>query len=648
MASSGVLKVKICELDVSASSPALGVVVTVDGQYVSQTGQVPANSEGKFIFQEEFEEIIDGASKIAFRVITKCESSQSGGVAEGNAEIASVAGKTTKVSLQPSGSLTITVNLGQIEGSVSRNFKERGAELERRRGAVRRKVHQVNGHKFVARFFRQPTYCSHCHEFIWGLGKQGYQCDVCLQAVHKKCHDQVHTVCKELKEEENDPSMIKEHSFVAHTYKSPTFCDHCGSLLYGLMKQGVKCKLCKINIHHRCIEITPQNCGIKQADILSMRSDDAASVMTAATTDSGVVASPTTGRKSCKYGIDAFNLLKTLGKGSFGKVMLAEMKGTNEVYAIKVLKKDVVINDDDVECTMIEKRVLAMAGNHPFCTKLHSCFQNASSLFFVMEYINGGDLMFHMQRQRRLPEDHARFYAAEISLALNYLHEKGIIYRDLKLDNVLLDSEGHVKLTDYGMCKEGLRPGDTTSTFCGTPNYIAPEILRGEEYDWSVDWWALGVLMFEMLAGRSPFDVVSGNDHGEQSTEDYLFQVILEKTIRIPRNISVRAGNVLKSFLEKNPKERLGCNPTTGYSDITSHIFFRNVDWELMENRQFPPPYKPPLTDERDLANFDPQFTTEPLEFTPDDPKTLASIDQSEFEGFEYVNPLLMSKADDV
>ncbi|KAK7799805.1 hypothetical protein U0070_023239, partial [Myodes glareolus] len=298
---------------------------------------------------------------------------------------------------------------------------------------------------------------------------------------------------------------------------------------------------------------------------------------------------------------------------------------------------------EDIDWVQTEKHVFEQASNHPFLVGLHSCFQTESRLFFVIEYVNGGDLMFHMQRQRKLPEEHARFYSAEISLALNYLHERGIIYRDLKLDNVLLDSEGHIKLTDYGMCKEGLRPGDTTSTFCGTPNYIAPEILRGEDYGFSVDWWALGVLMFEMMAGRSPFDIVGSSDNPDQNTEDYLFQVILEKQIRIPRSLSVKAASVLKSFLNKDPKERLGCHPQTGFADIQGHPFFRNVDWDMMEQKQVVPPFKPNISGEFGLDNFDSQFTNEPVQLTPDDDDIVRKIDQSEFEGFEYINPLLMS-----
>ena len=336
-------------------------------------------------------------------------------------------------------------------------------------------------------------------------------------------------------------------------------------------------------------------------------------------------------------------MIKVIGRGSYAKVFLAEYKKTRKCYAMKVIKKSIVNDDEDIDWVQTEKHVFEQATNHPFLVGLHSCFQTESRLFFVIEYLCGGDLMYHMQRKRRLPEDHARFYSAEISVALGFLHSRGIIYRDLKLDNVLLDIEGHVKLTDYGMCKEGLGKNEKTSTFCGTPNYIAPEMLRGEDYDFSVDWWALGVLLYEMMAGRSPFEPVNENpgDNPDLNTEDHLFQVILEKPIRIPRSLSVRAASVLKGFLQKQPTERLASHD--GLNEVKQHLFFRPVDWNLLEQRMIQPPYKPPVQNERDLNNIDELFTREPVMLTPDTPNTLARIQQNEFDGFEYINPLILS-----
>lgn len=358
--------------------------------------------------------------------------------------------------------------------------------------------------------------------------------------------------------------------------------------------------------------------------------------------DSNMVGDPDSS-SSKQISLDKFDLIKVIGRGSYAKVFLVEYKKTKKCYAMKVIKKSICDDDEDIDWVQTEKHVFEQATNHPFLVGLHSCFQTESRLFFVIEYLCGGDLMYHMQKKRRLPEDHARFYSAEICIALGFLHSKGIIYRDLKLDNVLLDIEGHVKLTDYGMCKEGLSKTERTSTFCGTPNYIAPEMLRGEDYDFSVDWWALGVLMYEMMAGRSPFEPLNDNpgDNPDLNTEDHLFQVILEKPIRIPRSLSVRAASVLKGFLQKSPNERLASYD--GLNEIKQHLFFRPIDWSLLEQRLIVPPYRPPVQSDRDLNNIDEIFTQEPVILTPDTPNTLARIQQNEFDGFEYINPLILS-----
>ncbi|CAK1553863.1 unnamed protein product [Leptosia nina] len=453
-----------------------------------------------------------------------------------------------------------------------------------RRGARRwRKLYRVNGHIFQAKRFNRRAFCAFCQDRIWGLGRQGFKCIQCKLLVHKKCHKLVQKPCSN---EHVDPIEVKD--------------DANGESALGRAP----------SVRSRADPEPPLPETPPAPVAPPVRNEDL---------------EPGSQRQ---YSLEDFELIRVIGRGSYAKVLMVELKRTKRVYAMKVIKKALVTDDEDIDWVQTEKHVFETASNHPFLVGLHSCFQTPSRLFFVIEFVRGGDLMFHMQRQRRLPEEHARFYAAEISLALHFLHERGVIYRDLKLDNVLLDHEGHIKLTDYGMCKEGVRPGDTTSTFCGTPNYIAPEILRGEEYGFSVDWWALGVLTYEMLAGRSPFDISHAADNPDQNTEDYLFQVILEKTIRIPRSLSVKAASVLKGFLNKNPVERLGCGET-GFRDIVNHPFFKSIEWEMLEQKQVVPPFKPRLEGERDLANFPPEFTDEPVHLTPDNDTEIADIDQT-------------------
>nr|CAH8838031.1 unnamed protein product [Trichobilharzia regenti] len=671
-------------------------------------------------------------------------------------------------------------------------------------GALRRRIHQAKGHKFQVTSLRQFTFCSLCNGFIWGLWNQGYQCQVCTCVVHKRCYLNVITQCPGVKSPPSCPTAALQsrfninvpHKFRIHTFMLPAFCDHCGSLLFGLMRQGLQCEVCRLNIHKRCEKNVASHCGVNTRNLVAAIrlcglnpsdlgvSPSGATTLTTTTTstaasaaattigpsrtasttisssirpisagsrgvgpfgaygigggggDVGYPTSPTplkpskgdTGFSSAsimgiapherslsspislptadlsgrggsatgglgvggvsfeadessryatldpvtgsglmsstvgpvagRHGMPAqrpsslqdppdvygctttgpripclndFTFLKVLGKGSFGKVMLAEYKATGEVFAVKVLKKEVILQDEDVDCTLTERRILVLAVHHPFLTALYCAFQTEDRLFFVMEYVNGGDLMFQIQRARRFDEARARFYAAEVILALMFLHNHYIVYRDLKLDNILLDAEGHCKLADFGMCKEGMKPGKTTSTFCGTPDYIAPEILAELDYGFSVDWWALGVLMYEMMAGAPPF---------EGDTEQDLFNAISYEEVTYPPNLHPDAVDILSKFLVKSPARRLGCVVADGGElAIQRHPFFKEIDWQILEERRVRPPFRPKVRSRIDTSNFDKDFTTEEPVLTPsDNTSELAAIAQDVFADFDCLN----------
>lgn len=321
------------------------------------------------------------------------------------------------------------------------------------------------------------------------------------------------------------------------------------------------------------------------------------------------VTSPPSGRGSGpRIGLDHFNFLAVLGKGNFGKVMLAEAKSSKKLYAIKVLKKEFIIENDEVESTKSEKRVFLIANKerHPFLLNLHACFQTETRVYFVMEYISGGDLMLHIQRGQ-FGLKRAQFYAAEVCLALKYFHENGVIYRDLKLDNILLTLDGHIVIADYGLCKEDMWFGKTTSTFCGTPEFMAPEILLDKKYGRAVDWWAFGVLIYQMLLQQSPF-------RGED--EDEIYDAILADEPLYPIHMPRDSVSILQKLLTREPEMRLGSGQGDA-QEIMSHSFFKGVNWDDIYNKRIPTPFKPTVKNEKDTSNFDSEFTSVTPVLTP-------------------------------
>lgn len=326
--------------------------------------------------------------------------------------------------------------------------------------------------------------------------------------------------------------------------------------------------------------------------------------------------------------LENFRMVAVLGRGHFGKVLLAQYRNTCEYYAIKALKKADIIARDEVESLLAEKRIFEVANSirHPFLVNLFSCFQTESHVCFVMEYAAGGDLMMHIHADV-FSEPRAVFYAACVVLGLQYLHDNKIIYRDLKLDNLLLDTEGYVKIADFGLCKEGMGFGDRTGTFCGTPEFLAPEVLTEQTYTRAVDWWGLGVLIFEMLVGESPFP---GDD------EEEVFDSIVNDELSYPRFLSTEAISIMRRLLRKNPERRLGSGEADS-KQVKSQKFFSKVNWDDLLARKTPPPFVPTIKSLEDVSNFDEEFTSENAALTPPkEQRTLTNTDQSLFKDFAY------------
>jgi len=301
-----------------------------------------------------------------------------------------------------------------------------------------------------------------------------------------------------------------------------------------------------------------------------------------------------------KVGLDDFDLLCVVGRGSFGKVMKVKKKGDKKIYAMKILGKEMLMKQNMISYTKSEKQILQQI-DHPFIVHLRYAFQTDTKLYLVLDFLSGGELFFHLSKEVKFDVERARFYCAELVLAIGHLHSKDIIYRDLKPENVVLDGEGHVQVTDFGLAKKDISNNTPTHTFCGTPEYLAPEIIKGKGHAKPVDWWSLGILLYEMLVGLPPF-------YSENMNE--MYELILKAPLKFPSFVPDDAISLLNGLLERDESKRLGSDKD--YLEIQEHEFFKDIDWEKLYARKITPPFIPePENGDDDAKYFDTEFTSE-------------------------------------
>ncbi|CAD8132805.1 unnamed protein product [Paramecium octaurelia] len=325
-----------------------------------------------------------------------------------------------------------------------------------------------------------------------------------------------------------------------------------------------------------------------------------------------------------KLTIDHFTLLKVIGKGSYAKVILVKKNDNKEIYAMKILKKKNIEKRKQEDHVLGERNILVEV-KHPFIIKMFYAFKNDVKLYFVLEYCSGGELFNLLQKRKVFTEDQARFYAAQIVLALEHLHNHDIIYRDLKPENVLIDAQGYIRITDFGLSKRNVKGTKDAQSVCGTPEYLAPEILLKSGHGKPVDWWTLGAIIYEMLSGFPPFYT--------QNREE-LFESIKFAQLKYPVSLTPACKSLLEGLFSKNPDKRLG---SKGAQEIKDHPWFLNVNWDTLLKKLYKPPFIPLVKSEVDVSNFDPEFTEQPLE--SHDPNSLSiggeSIGQK-YQDFTY------------
>ena len=327
-----------------------------------------------------------------------------------------------------------------------------------------------------------------------------------------------------------------------------------------------------------------------------------------------------------------FTKIKLIGKGSYGNVFLVRYNKNNMIYAMKVYKKSDLREKNQENNTKSERNLLTQI-NFPFIVEVKFAFQTDSKLFLVQEFIQGGALFFHIHSGQKFSTQKTKFYLVEIILAIDFLHKNNMIYRDLKPENILIDSKGHIKLTDFGLSKIVTNIEEKSFTICGTLQYIAPEIISGEGYNESVDWWSLGIIMYEMLTGKLPFKFNFDNQEEQNDLNIY------DKKIKFPSWIEENAKDLINKLLNKNPEKRLGSGKE-GAENIKKHPFFSDIDWNKALNKELRPPFIPKIENETDIKYFEkslvesPVFSDSSLQLVYN---TEENEDEDDYDGFTFV-----------
>ena len=326
-----------------------------------------------------------------------------------------------------------------------------------------------------------------------------------------------------------------------------------------------------------------------------------------------------------KLSYQDFEPLKLIGTGSFGKVLLVKYNSNNNLYAMKVLNKSQIKLKKQEENTKNERDLMVKL-NNPFILSIKFAFQDESKLYIVSVFLQGGDLFYHLHHSTiNLTEEVAKFYIIELILGLEFLHQNNVIFRDLKPENILLDSEGHIRISDFGLSKLLENSRDKAYTLCGTLKYLAPEILKNKGYEKSVDWWSLGCIFYEMLMGHLPFKI-NGN---------VIDPEVFEEKIKFNDNMNPLLIDLISQLLAVNPKKRIGYGDSDA-KKIKEHQYFSDVDWNKYLNKEIDPPFVPKLDGDMDLRYFDKSFTDEPVN---SDRATIMSGSNrtSEYNGFTYM-----------